>query len=80
MTSASYKGLLRLDEDNADVDLVYITPKIIVASDTNDVERVNEVLLEKHPSTSNTYMIVDLTEQQTGTCLIPVLYFASLHF
>ena len=70
-----YKEHLRVDEDHSDVDLVYITPKIVVTSNSNDVSRVNELLLQKHPS--STYTIYDFTDKQTGICMLTfvVLYF-----
>ena len=70
-----YKEQLRVDESHPDVDLVYITPKIVVLSDKNDADQVCDILLENHPS--NTYMIFDLTEQQTG---ISLLHCSSRHF
>ena len=68
-----YKEHLRVDEDHSDVDLLFITPKIVVTSDNNDVSRVNDLLLEKHPS--STYTIYDFTEKQTGICMLLLLCF-----
>ena len=65
-----YNELLRIDEDHPDVDFIYVTPKIAVVSDKNDVSRLNEILLDNHQS--STFLIFDLTEQQTGTCLLVV--------